>query len=329
MKTETKILILLLFLPPAIGELLSGSAPPLQFFNPVVLLLLVLLYGCGTLLIREAKVKWNLQWSVVFLAIAYGIIEEGLMVKSFFNPGWVDMGLMSGYGMYFGVQWAWTIKLTFYHATLSTLIPIVIIDLLWPDYRNVPVLKRRGIILASAGITFVTLLGMVFFGTWENNEMVPYYPNPLLLVAGLIVVLLLFRLAYKYRDSRIQNNRMLLFSPMLFAVSGFMFQVLNLLLPDALAGGEVPAHITLAVQCLIVALTLLFAAYQILHVNVTKRHIVSFISGSLLLFILLAPIHELDKSINPDPTQGMILVGIISLVLLVKWRQFVLKNESA
>ncbi|MCL7415341.1 MAG: hypothetical protein M8349_04690 [ANME-2 cluster archaeon] len=64
-----------------IGELLSGSSPPLQFFNPVMLLMLVLLFGCGTLLIREAMVRWNLQWSVIFLAVAYGIVEEGLMVK--------------------------------------------------------------------------------------------------------------------------------------------------------------------------------------------------------------------------------------------------------
>ncbi len=39
---------------PAIGDLLSGSSPPLQFFNPVLLLLLVALYGCGALLVREA-----------------------------------------------------------------------------------------------------------------------------------------------------------------------------------------------------------------------------------------------------------------------------------
>ena len=34
MKPESKLLILLLFLSPAMGELLSGSAPPQQFFNP-------------------------------------------------------------------------------------------------------------------------------------------------------------------------------------------------------------------------------------------------------------------------------------------------------
>ncbi len=49
MKKETKIILLILFLSPALGELLSGSAPPVVFFNPVVLILFLLLYGCNTL----------------------------------------------------------------------------------------------------------------------------------------------------------------------------------------------------------------------------------------------------------------------------------------
>ena len=100
---------------------MSGSAPPLEFFNPVFFLLLVLMYGCGTLLIREARARWRLQWSIIFLAIAYGIIEEGLMVKSFFNPDWQDIEKLSEYGELMGVQWVWTIMLTIYHATISTL----------------------------------------------------------------------------------------------------------------------------------------------------------------------------------------------------------------
>lgn len=43
MKKETGIL-LLLFFSPALGELLSGSAPPLVFFNPVALLILILFW---------------------------------------------------------------------------------------------------------------------------------------------------------------------------------------------------------------------------------------------------------------------------------------------
>jgi len=46
-------LILLLLLSPVIAELLSGSSPPLEFFNPLVFVLLVGLYGSGVLIVRE------------------------------------------------------------------------------------------------------------------------------------------------------------------------------------------------------------------------------------------------------------------------------------
>ncbi len=41
-------------LAPAIGEMLSGSTPPLMFINPVTLFILCGLYGSGAPLAREA-----------------------------------------------------------------------------------------------------------------------------------------------------------------------------------------------------------------------------------------------------------------------------------
>lgn len=93
--------------------------------------LAILLYGFGALLIREIKVRWKLQWSVIF-----------------FNPGWEDLGVLAGYGMYLGVQWPWTIMLIFFHATISTLIPIKFVDLLWPDYKDKPLIGKRGMIVS-------------------------------------------------------------------------------------------------------------------------------------------------------------------------------------
>lgn len=328
MKKETQILIILLFLSPALGELLSGSSPPLMFFNPVSLLMLVLLYGCGTLLIREAKARWKLQWSVILLAVAYGIIEEGMLVQSFFNPGWEDLGVLSGYGMYFGVQWPWAIMLTFYHATISTLIPIAIVELLWPKYKDVPLLKKRGVILAFVGISLVTIWGMIFMGTQGGDKVIPYHPNPLLLIGSFIAVVLLTWVAYKYKNSRISTNKAFLFSPFVFGIVGFLFQPFNLFTPNMLAEAKVSAIITLSVQFIEIILVLLFIAYQLYHQNITRRHLVSLIFGSVLFWILLTPIQEFAEGVNPDPTQGMLAVGVIALILLIVWRRIVLKTEE-
>jgi hypothetical protein len=50
---------MLFFLAPAIAELLLGSSPPSEFFNPFIFLLLASLYGSGAVIVRELKVRWR------------------------------------------------------------------------------------------------------------------------------------------------------------------------------------------------------------------------------------------------------------------------------
>jgi len=55
--------IILYFLAPATRELLSGSVPPMEFFNPFGLIVLPALYGAGALLVRAARVRWTKGWA--------------------------------------------------------------------------------------------------------------------------------------------------------------------------------------------------------------------------------------------------------------------------
>ena len=99
-KIHDKIpIISLVILSPLIAELLSGSAPPLEFFNPISFFVLLGMYGCGVLIIREYSIKFDIGFvCIIILGIAYGVIEEGLAVKSFFDPEWMDLGIL-------GVLW--------------------------------------------------------------------------------------------------------------------------------------------------------------------------------------------------------------------------------
>ncbi len=147
--------LVLFFLAPAIGELLSGSAPPVEFFNPFSILLLSALYGSGALLARELALRWGKRWpTILTLGLAYGIVEEGLMVKSFFDPAWMDLGLLGVYGRWAGVNWVWAVMLTLYHAVVSIAIPIMLVELIYPGQRDEPWLGRRGMRTVSI------LLGM-------------------------------------------------------------------------------------------------------------------------------------------------------------------------
>jgi len=52
--------VVLFVLAPAVGELLSGSSPPVEFFNPFTFFLLAALYGGGAILVRELVFKWRM-----------------------------------------------------------------------------------------------------------------------------------------------------------------------------------------------------------------------------------------------------------------------------
>jgi hypothetical protein len=82
--------LVLFFLAPVIPELLTGSTPLANFLNPFGFALLVGLYGSGAVVARELTYRWGKGWpTLLSLGAAYGIIEEGLMVRSFFSPNYI------------------------------------------------------------------------------------------------------------------------------------------------------------------------------------------------------------------------------------------------
>jgi len=123
----------LVLLAPVIGELLSGSAPPAEFFQPFGLTIMVALYGCGALVCRELKTRWRKGvGTLVLLGCGYGVLEEALMVASFYNPRWMDLGVLAGFGRALGVNWVWAVELTMYHALFSVTTPVLLVELAYP-----------------------------------------------------------------------------------------------------------------------------------------------------------------------------------------------------
>ncbi|MFC1804192.1 hypothetical protein ACFL0D_09560 [Thermoproteota archaeon] len=132
----------LFFLSPVIGELLSGSAPPSEFFTVFGFTIMSLLYGGGAVVAREIKIWWRKGvGSLLLIGAAYGILEEGLMVASFQNPNWMDLGVLGVFGRWFGVNWVWTVELIMYHAIISITIPVLLVELIYPDEKVKPWLR--------------------------------------------------------------------------------------------------------------------------------------------------------------------------------------------
>ncbi|GHO90304.1 hypothetical protein KSF_003520 [Reticulibacter mediterranei] len=60
------------------------------------------------MLIRELVRRRSLSWSrIVVLALAFGVIEEGLVTQSLFNPHFPGIGYLGTYGRWLGVNWYW------------------------------------------------------------------------------------------------------------------------------------------------------------------------------------------------------------------------------
>jgi hypothetical protein len=143
------------------------------------------MYGGGALLVREAVYRWKQGWlSMLVLGAAYGIAEEGLACKSFFDPGWMDIGVLGSYGRWAGVNWVWALELTAYHAVFSISSSIILVSLMFPRKRDEPWLSRRGLYLAGAGFLFI--IAFCYFFLTPYRPPMPQYIAAAMVATGLV-----------------------------------------------------------------------------------------------------------------------------------------------
>jgi hypothetical protein len=316
--------LVLFFLSPMIGELLSSSAPPAEFFNPLGFIMLAVLYGGGAILIRELVFRWGKGWpSLLVLAVAYGIAEEGLMCKSFFDPGWMDVGLLGTYGRWLGVNWVWTFELTIFHAAFSIVIPITLVNLLFPARRQERWLGRWGfVVLAMLWV----INGILIF-----RFISPYRPPVLHYGIALAVTIGLIALARRLpqsiaaaRPSEKKAPRPVRLGVLAFGGTFALF-LLAWVVPQTKVHPMVVNTLMVALAAAIVW-TVSFASCES---GFSDRHKLALVSGALCFFILiLAPVREWAAN-QPDNPTGMSLVGLTALAFLLWLGRRVKRREKS
>jgi hypothetical protein len=140
------------------------------------------MYGVGALLVRELTVRWGKGWPTVFvLGFAYGLCEEGLILKTCFDPKNSD-----GYGRWLGVNWVWTQNMNLWYAVFSVAIPILFTHLMFPARQDRPWISRRWLVillgLFAANGAFINLV----LAKVHASPIV--YPALLLVIGGLILI---------------------------------------------------------------------------------------------------------------------------------------------
>ena len=313
--------VTLFFLAPVIAELLSGSAPPAEFFRPIGLAVLTILYGGGAILVREITIRWKKGWiSLLVLGAAYGVIEEGLMVKSFFDPNWTDLGILGTYGRWLGVNWVWSVELTLYHAVISIAIPISIVELIFANRRNDAWVGKTGLIIISVLFIADVAFGYFLLTTYRPGA-VTYYLTVLVIIALVLIAWRLPRHAFAPKAVIIRH-------PFWFWLTGLLGTVFFFLIFWGLPTTVLHPSLTIIIGIGLVTLI----GWTVTRISGsgaarTEMHRFALVAGLLTPFILLTPIHELDAT-RPDNTTGMTLVGLAMLVFLL-WLWWWVRRNSA
>ena len=302
--------ISLLVLAPLTGELLSGSSPPAEYFQPFTFILLTALYGCGALLVREIARRWRLNWAGIFLlGMAYGIYEEGILVESFFNPAWMDLGLLGEYGRWLGVNWIWSVGLTLFHASISISVPILLVELIFPAHKDALWLGKRGML--TCGIVLMGLLPIMPF-------LIAYYSLGGILASLVsMAILVFFAKMSTWKKGMDRGGKAV--RPLVVLIQ---FLLLMLALIIGLYGFPAMGFPIWSDFLFIAALPWI-ALVSTKWFGVLKwdqRHLWSAAFGLLLPWILLSLVAEAENAARPDDTSGMSLVGLLSILLLIVLR---------
>jgi len=303
--------LFLFFLSPVIGELLSGSAPPAEFFTPFGFTVITLLYGGGAVITRELKTRWRKGvGTTILLGAAYGVLEEGLMICSFQNPGHPDLGAFGVFGRWLGVNWVWAVELTIYHAIVSITIPILLTEYIYTEEKNMKWLSGRWKTTVPALFTADVIAGFLLFT--QFNQFIPPLPQYIFFIAVfLALVYAAYRLPADWARRGIKPMR----SPSYYFVLtflgalalGFIYGALplNLTFPGA------PILVAIGGAALQAAILRHLVSYD--WSSATWRHYHRLLFGSLSIFILFSYLQEWDQS-RIDDTTGMALVGTLFLV---------------
>ncbi|UCH57702.1 MAG: hypothetical protein JSV18_01960 [Candidatus Bathyarchaeota archaeon] len=303
--------LVLFFLSPVVGELLSGSSPPSEFFSPFGFTVMALLYGGGALMARELKVRWGKgMGSLLLLGAAYGVLEEGLMVASFQNPHWPDLGVLGAFGRWLGVNWVWAVELTAYHAIVSITIPVMLVELGYPEVRGEPWLEGRWLWLVSGLLMADVVFGLFIFSAFTGfRPPLPQYALMVLLTLAFILMARKLPADWARRGAKpMRGPRFYGLITMMGALAcGLIFGAL----PNMLAFSLAPLFVIFLGAATTIGVIRFLISYD--WKQATPMHRYGIVAGALTLFVVFAFFQELDTT-RPDDTSGMSLVGMAFLI---------------
>jgi hypothetical protein len=247
------------------------------------------------------------------LGAAYGVLEEALLVTSWFSPYWMDLGPMAYYGRILDINTVWAEMLTIYHAVFSVTIPILFIELAYPDRRDENWIGRKTLTLLIGVLSALTILGYWLFSTLMNYwTPLPQYLTCIAIMTAFII------LARRLPQDWGTHGQKPLPKPALLWLTAAAAS-LAFFLGFYASPSLVPWPLAMLYGIFLTILIAKFVTRYNWNQKPSNMHILALCSGALTFFLLFAPLQELDKT-RTDNTQGMTLVAIATIIALIVLR---------
>jgi hypothetical protein len=188
----------LFFLSPFVAEFLLGN---ISVSKIGAMLFLAPLYGGGAVVIREIARRRGRGWpTILLLALAYGLLEEGIVIHTLFNPNYLGLRLLdNAYIPALGIGAWWTLYVLALHTVWSISVPIAVVESLFANRRTTPWLGRVGL-----GVSGLLLAAGAVLMRVTTRKMDPFAASTLqqLTTWGLIVAIVALALGFRRIGTR-------------------------------------------------------------------------------------------------------------------------------
>jgi len=277
------------------------------FFNPFVLLLFIGFYGFGALLIREFVAHKELNYiSVLLLGAAYGVLEEGIILRSWFDPNWMLGAVLSHVLRIYDI----TVLLPFanivYHAVVSILTPVLIVNSL-SDSKDTWFSKKT---LKILFILFI-IAGLIIFFTFNFDYQISVWHYLL----GFL--LFTFFIILGVRKTELPEGKKLI-SPSKIWLLSSIFVIMIFVIFIGMGGVRLHWVIIFISAVAFYAVYFLIAA-RIDWQNATNKHYFASGAGFMSGLIPILALSSISKPENVINLIGALMLFVILIIIYLKY----------
>jgi heme A synthase len=228
---------------------------------------------------------------------------------------------MAVYGRMLEINMVWAEMLTIYHAVFSITIPILLVELAYPDRRNENWIGKKLLILL-VGVLFA----LTVFGYWLFSTLMNYWTPLPQYLTGIAIMITFIYLARRLPPDWGTHGQKPLPKPaklwLVTAAASFAF-----FLGFYSSSSLIPWPLAILYGILLTTIIAKFITRYNWKQKPNNIHVFALCSGALTFFLTFAPLQELDKT-RTDNTQGMTLVAIATIIALITLRHKIKQQNN-